>query len=44
METGAIVRLDGDKGDQLQVLVQDPLDTLTLITFTMKGQGHVEVV
>lgn len=37
---GTVVRLDGDLGDHLEMLVQDNLTTLT--TFRIKAQGHVE--
>lgn len=39
-ETGAIVRLDGDTTDQLEIYVQDDITALGF--FAMKGQGHVE--
>lgn len=45
---GAIVYLDGDAGDYLEVLVQDPLASATtqtggtMVSFTMKAQGHLE--
>lgn len=38
--TGAVLRLDGDQGDQFQVLVQD--DITALGVFDMKLQGHLE--
>ena len=38
--TGAIVRLDGDNGDRLELLVQDSLTTLGF--FIMQAQGHIE--
>lgn len=40
IRTGAILRLDGDQGDQFQVLVQD--DITALDVFDMKLQGHLE--
>lgn len=38
--TGAVVRLDGDLGDQLQIMVQDDITALNF--FGMKMQGHLE--
>lgn len=38
---GAVVRLDGDLGDQIEIVVQD--DITTLNSFTLKYQGHTEV-
>lgn len=38
---GAILRLDGDTDDRLEVYIQD--DITAMVSFTMKGQGHVEV-
>ena len=40
--TGAVVRLDGDLGDALEVYIQDDITALDLVT--MKGQGHLEGV
>ena len=37
---GAIVRLDGDTNDRIELYVQD--DLTGLLTFTMKMQGHFE--
>lgn len=39
-KAGVVVRLDGDSGDELQVMVQD--DLTGLVSFTMKAQGHQE--
>jgi hypothetical protein len=39
-EAGAVLRLDGDTADQFELYVQD--DLTTLLTFTMKVQGHLE--
>jgi len=39
--TGAIVRLDGDTNDRIELYVQDDLQLLD--SFTMKIQGHLEV-
>jgi len=38
--TGAVPKLYGEKGDFIEVLLQDDLSSLVL--FTMKAQGHVE--
>lgn len=42
-EAGAVLRLDGDTGDRLEVYVQDDITpgTTNMQTFTMKAQGHV---
>ena len=40
--TGAVPRLDGSKGDYLELLVQDNISALTL--FRLKGQGHFESI
>lgn len=40
--TGAVLRLDGNQGDQFQVLVQDDITDLGF--FAMKIQGHLEDV
>lgn len=37
---GAVVRLDGDLGDQIQIMVQDDITALDF--FAMKVQGHPE--
>lgn len=39
-DTGAVVRLDGDEGDIIELIVQD--DITGLDNFTMKMQGHIE--
>jgi len=39
-ETGAIMRLDGDTNDQLEIYIQDDITDLGF--FAMKGQGHHE--
>jgi len=39
-ETGAVMRLDGDNGDQFEVHVQDNITALGF--FAMKIQGHIE--
>lgn len=43
-EAGAVLRLDGNLGDQLQIYIQDDLTpaSTNFLTFTMKGQGHYE--
>lgn len=39
-ETGAVLRLNGDTDDRLEIYVQD--DITGLDSFTMKAQGHLE--
>jgi hypothetical protein len=39
-EAGAIIRLDGDTDDRVELYIQD--DISGLITYTMKLQGHLE--
>jgi hypothetical protein len=41
-EAGAVLRLDGDKGDIFQVYHQDVLTTTSINTLTIKVQGHYE--
>lgn len=41
-EAGAVLRLDGDQGDQVEVDVQDDITALDF--FAMKMQGHLEGV
>lgn len=39
---GAVIRLDGDTNDRLELYIQDTMTGLGLNTFTMKAQGHPE--
>lgn len=39
-ETGAVLRLDGDTNDQLEIYIQDDITALDF--FAMKAQGHLE--
>lgn len=40
LATGAVVKLDGDNGDYLELLIQDDLTGLD--SFGIRGQGHFE--
>ena len=41
-EAGAVVRLDGDDSDKVEVYIQD--DLTALASFTMKFQGHLNAI
>ena len=38
--TGAILKLDGDAGDSVEIVIQD--DLTTLVSYKVKFQGHIE--